>query len=62
MKSKKQLSISCKVGDDKMDDEKVIQNIDLVLSNILKKLPSGINNVKSVIIKLSMGQPVKSKI
>ena len=62
LKSKKQLSISCKVGDDKMDDEKVIQNIDLVLSNILKKLPSGINNVKSVIIKLSMGQPVKSKI
>ena len=58
----KQLSISCKVGDDKMDDEKVTQNIDLVLSSIIKKLPSGINNVKTIIIKLSMGQPVKSKV
>ena len=58
----KQLSISCKVGDDKMDDKQVIQNIDLVLSNIVKKLPSGINNIKTIIIKLSMGQPVKSKV
>lgn len=59
MRGKGQLSIACKVGDVKMDDNKLAENIATVLTEVERKLPSGPKNVKELLIKMSMGKPAK---
>jgi len=41
------------------DNEKVIENIKLAYKAILKELPQEKENVKDIMIKLTMGKPVK---
>ena len=47
------------VGSEKLDDEKVVANIESVYTLIKDRLPKGKNNIRSVYLKLTMGQPVK---
>lgn len=53
------LSMSCKIGDESMDDADLAVNAHAVLSAVEKKLPSGEKNLKRVIVKTTMGKPVK---
>ena len=53
------LAMSCKIGDESMDDADLAINAHAVLSAVEKKLPSGEKNLKRVIIKTTMGKPVK---
>ena len=53
------LSMSCKIGDESMDDADLAINAHAVLSAVEKKLPSGEKNLKRVIVKTTMGKPVK---
>jgi large subunit ribosomal protein L1 len=57
--AKTQLSAKCSIGKEDMPDEKLIENIMLVYNAVLHALPQEINNIKSVILKLSMGPPFK---
>jgi len=59
VKVKNSLSLSCKIGDESMDDADLAANAHAILSAIEKKLPNGERNIKRVIIKTSMGKPIK---
>lgn len=55
-----QLSISTKLGDEKMSDDQLVSNALAVISAIEKKLPQGEKNIKDAIVKFTMGKPTKS--
>lgn len=59
VKVKNSLSISCKIGDESMSDEDLAANAHAVLAAVEKKLPSGDRNIRRIIVKTSMGKPVK---
>jgi len=59
VRSKAQLTVSCKIGDESMSDQDLADNALAVLSSIEKKLPAGEKNVKGLMIKLTMGKTVK---
>ena len=47
------------VGNESMPDENVSKNIDAVYNFVCDRLPKGKNNIKNVLVKLTMGRPVK---
>lgn len=51
--------IQCVVGRESMDEKKLVDNISAVMKHIEAKLPQGRNNVKEVLLKLTMGKPVR---
>ena len=59
VKVKNSLSMSCKIGDESMDDNDLAANAHAILNAIEKKLPSGDRNIRRVMVKTSMGKPVK---
>jgi large subunit ribosomal protein L1 len=59
VKVKNSLSISCKIGEESMSDEDLAANAHAVLAAVEKKLPSGDRNIRRIIIKTSMGKPIK---
>ncbi|MEW6587768.1 MAG: 50S ribosomal protein L1 [Thermoproteota archaeon] len=59
VKVKNSLSISCKIGDESMSDADLAANAHAVLAAVEKKLPSGDRNIRRVMIKTSMGKPIK---
>ncbi len=59
VRTRASLSISCKIGDVSMDDADLAINAHAVLSAIEKKLPNGEKNIKRMMIKTTMGKPIK---
>jgi large subunit ribosomal protein L1 len=59
VKTKNQLSVTCKVGDEKMNSEQIEENMSSILSAIEKKLPMGGKNIKNLRIKSTMGEVQK---
>ena len=59
VRTRASLSISCKIGDESMEDSDLATNAFTVLNTIEKKLPNGEKNIKKVMIKTTMGKPVK---
>jgi large subunit ribosomal protein L1 len=59
VKVKNSLSLSCKIGDESMSDEDLAANAHAILNAIEKKLPNGDKNIRKIIIKTSMGKPIK---
>ena len=59
VRARASLSISCKIGDETMSDADLAVNAHAVLGAIEKKLPNGENNMKKIMIKTTMGKPVK---
>jgi large subunit ribosomal protein L1 len=59
VRTRASLSISCKIGDESMEDSDLATNAFAVLNTIEKKLPNGEKNIKKVMIKTTMGKPVK---
>jgi len=59
VRTRASLSISCKIGDESMEDADLATNAFTVVSAIEKKLPNGEKNIKKVLIKTTMGKPVK---
>jgi large subunit ribosomal protein L1 len=58
-RAKNQLNISAKIGDEKMEDEHLVNNALAVISAIEKKLPQGDKNIRNAIIKFTMSNPSK---
>ncbi|MFH1229345.1 MAG: 50S ribosomal protein L1 [Candidatus Aenigmatarchaeota archaeon] len=52
-------TIHMAVGTEEMKDEEVAENIDFVVKSVLAILPKGKEQMRNVIIKLTMGKPVK---
>ena len=51
--------IQVRVGNESMPDENVAKNIEAVQNFVFERLPKGKNNIKNVMVKLTMGKPVK---
>jgi large subunit ribosomal protein L1 len=59
---KNSLGMSCKIGDESMEDTDLAANAHAVLSAVEKKLPSGDKNIRKVLIKTTMGKIVKEQV
>ena len=59
VRSRASLSVSSKIGDVTMEDPDLVINALTVLHAIEKKLPNGEKNMKKILIKTTMGKPVK---
>jgi large subunit ribosomal protein L1 len=59
VRARASLSMSCKIGDESMEDTDLAINAHSVLSAVEKKLPNGEKNLKRIIVKTTMGKPIK---
>ena len=59
VRTRASLSMSCKIGDESMEDTDLAINAHAILSAVEKKLPNGERNIKRIMIKTTMGKPVK---
>ena len=51
--------VQCRIGTEKMPDEKIAENAQAVFSRIEAKLERGAKNIGQVLIKTTMSEPVK---
>jgi len=56
------LSLSCKIGDETMEDIDLSANANAVINAIEKKLPNGEKNIKKIMVKTTMGKTIKQVI
>ncbi|MEP0825528.1 MAG: 50S ribosomal protein L1 [Nitrososphaera sp.] len=56
---KNQLNLSAKIGDEKMDDNQLVENASAVIAAVEKKLPQGDKNIRNAMVKFTMGKAVK---
>jgi len=59
IKAKGSLSMSCKNGEENMDDADLAANANAVATTIEKILPSGSKNVKKIMFKTTMGKAIR---
>ena len=59
MSAKKGLNLQCIIGKESQPEEQVIDNILTAYQTALKNLPNESQNVKNVLLKLTMTKPVK---
>ena len=59
VRTRASLSISAKIGDVTMEDADLAINAHAVLNAVEKKLPNGEKNIRKILIKTTMGKPVK---
>ena len=60
IRSKNQLNMSTKIGDESMTDEQLAANASAVIASVEKKLPQGDKNFSNAIIKFTMGKALKA--
>jgi large subunit ribosomal protein L1 len=53
--------IELSVGTEDMEDEKIAENIDVLLTSLLGGLKRGLSNIRSIYLKTTMGEPVRLK-
>lgn len=61
VRSRGQMAASCKVGDEKMADDRIVDNALAVVDAVVKKLPLGVKNIGGAVMKLSMSPPATFK-
>lgn len=54
--------IQCLVGKEDMKDDQITENVEAVLKFLETKLPKGKNNIGKVMLKMTMGEPVKVEV
>ena len=59
VKVKGSLSLSCKIGEESMEDADLAANASAVAATIEKKLPNGDKNIRKIMIKTTMGKAVR---
>ncbi len=59
VRSKNQLNVSAKIGDEKMDDKQLAENASAIIVAIEKKLPQGDKNITNAMVKFTMGKASK---
>ena len=59
VKVKGSLSLSCKIGEESMEDADLAANASAVAATIEKKLPNGDKNIRRIMIKTTMGKAIR---
>ena len=59
IRAKNSLSMSCRIGEESMDDTDLAANANAVATAIEKTLPNGSKNVKKIMFKTTMGKAIK---
>jgi len=59
VKVKGSLSLSCKIGEESMEDADLAANANTVAAAIEKKLPNGDKNIRRIMIKTTMGKAIR---
>jgi large subunit ribosomal protein L1 len=59
VRAKNQLNVSAKIGDEKMDDNQLVENANAVIAAVEKKLPQGDKNIRNAMVKFTMGKAAK---
>lgn len=59
VRMREQPVLQCRVGTEAMPDEKLVENIQAVVSRIEEKLERGFKNIGEILIKATMSKPVK---
>ena len=54
--------IQCLIGKQDMKDEEIAENIEAVIKGLELKLPKGKRNIKRLLLKSTMGEPVKIEV
>ena len=58
----KEASVKVAVGKQSMKDEEIMENIQKIYEGIVKTLPAKRDNLKNVMVKLTMSKPIKVEI
>ncbi len=58
----KEASIKVGVGKEDMDDKKIIENVRSIYASVENALPKKRENIRNIIIKLSMTKPIKIEV
>jgi large subunit ribosomal protein L1 len=59
VRMREQPVLQCRVGTETMADEKLVENIQAVVSRIEQKLERGFKNISEILVKGTMSKPVK---
>ena len=59
VKAKGSLSLSCRIGEESMDDADLATNANAVMTAVEKTLPNGSKNIKKIMFKTTMGKEIK---
>ena len=59
IRSRGSLGVMAKVGDSKLSEPEIADNIVAVVNAVSKKLPNGDKNIRTIMVKTSMGKPAK---
>jgi large subunit ribosomal protein L1 len=62
VRSRAALAVGAKVGDRKLSDSDIADNIQTMVQAVQRKLPNGERNIRSIIVKTSMGKPARRKV
>jgi len=62
VRSRGSLGVMAKVGDAKLSDAELAENIVAVVNAITKKLPNGDRNIRTIMVKTTMGKPAKQAV
>ena len=57
--SRNALMLQCSVGREDMEESKVVENIISIYNQVLHAMPQEKNNIREVMVRLSMSKPVK---
>jgi large subunit ribosomal protein L1 len=59
VRMREQPVLQCRVGTENMTDDKLVENIQAVVSRIEQKLERGFKNIGEILLKATMSKPVK---
>jgi large subunit ribosomal protein L1 len=59
VRSRGSLGIMAKVGDSKLSEPEIADNIVAVVNAVSKKFPNGDKNIRTIMVKTTMGKPAK---
>ncbi|HKT21251.1 MAG TPA: 50S ribosomal protein L1 [Nitrososphaerales archaeon] len=62
IRSRGSLGVMAKVGDSKLTEPELAENIVAVVNAVSKKLPNGDKNIKTIMVKTTMGKPAKQAV
>ena len=62
VRSRGSLGVMAKVGDSKLSEPEIADNIAAVVNAVSKRLPNGDKNIRTIMVKTTMGKPAKQAV